>query len=240
MERKPDWLPGFPVQIYCNSELNLVQLFGRDGKILRNVYVPKPNGETSEIDVLFLTQKGIFVIESKNYSGWIFGDEQSVKWTASMPTRSKFSFYNPIKQNRTHIKWLSQYLECAVPFYSLIVFSERCELKKIEVSSKDVYVIKRDRLYATVRDIWDRSPDALSEEQINSIFSRLQPLTNADEAIKTAHIQQIKEKYAPTSLVCPICGSKLVLRTSKKGPNAGQEFYGCSAFPKCRFTKPCK
>ena len=55
-------------------ELKLVDLFGRKGKILRNVYIPKDNGETSEIDVLYITQKGIFVIESKNYSGWIFGD----------------------------------------------------------------------------------------------------------------------------------------------------------------------
>ena len=54
-------------------ELKLVRLFGRKGKTLRNVYVPKNNGETSEIDVLYITQKGIFVIESKNYSGWIIG-----------------------------------------------------------------------------------------------------------------------------------------------------------------------
>ena len=49
--------------------MKFVRLLGRDGKILRNVYVPKENGETSEIDVLYITQKGIFVIESKNYSG---------------------------------------------------------------------------------------------------------------------------------------------------------------------------
>ena len=55
-------------------ELNLVKLLGRKGQVLRNIYVPKDNGETSEIDVVFITQKGIFVIESKNYSGWIFGD----------------------------------------------------------------------------------------------------------------------------------------------------------------------
>ena len=55
-------------------ELKFVRLLGRKGKILRNVYIPKDNGETTEIDVVYITQKGIFVIESKNYSGWIFGD----------------------------------------------------------------------------------------------------------------------------------------------------------------------
>lgn len=43
----------------------MLNLLGRKGKVLRNVYIPKDNNETSEIDVLFITQKGIFVIESK-------------------------------------------------------------------------------------------------------------------------------------------------------------------------------
>lgn len=36
---------------------------------------------------------------------------------------------------------------------------------------------------------------------------------------------------------CPRCGSELVLRTAKKGANTGSQFYGCSSFPKCRYTK---
>lgn len=66
-------------------ELKLVRFLGRKGKILRNIYVPKDNGETSEIDLVYITQKGIFVFESKNYSGWIFGDGKSMYWTASLP-----------------------------------------------------------------------------------------------------------------------------------------------------------
>ena len=57
-------------------ELKFIRLLGRKGKILRNVYIPKDNGETTEIDIVYITQKGIFVIESKNYSGWIFGNEK--------------------------------------------------------------------------------------------------------------------------------------------------------------------
>lgn len=112
------------------KKLKVVQLFGRKGKVLKNLYVPKDNGETSEIDVVFITQKGIFVIESKNYSGWIFGDEKSAYWTAMLPNKEKNRFYNPIKQNETHIKWLRQYLSEDIPLFSIVVFSERCELKK--------------------------------------------------------------------------------------------------------------
>ena len=86
------------------KELKKVSFFGRKGRTLRNVYIPKENGETSEIDVMFICQKGIFVFESKNYSGWIFGNERDQYWTTSLSNRQKNRFYNPIKQNRTHLK----------------------------------------------------------------------------------------------------------------------------------------
>lgn len=255
-------------------ELKLVKLFGRKGRTLRNVYIPKDNGETSEIDVVYITQKGIFVFESKNYSGWIFGDEKGQYWTAMLPNRQKNRFYNPIKQNKTHIKWLQKYVGESVPLFSIIVFSERCELKKVEVESTDIKVIKRDRTYAAVRDIWDRHEDAVDD--VDVIYEKLKPLTNVDAAVKAAHIADIEKKYRgdlpertrndlklidksnpdpaqqgntvgsnvtkkhdniDNNLICPRCGKQLVLRTAKKGTNAGQQFYGCSGFPSCHFIK---
>ena len=174
-------------------ELKLVRFFGRKGKTLRNVYIPKDNGETSEIDVVYITQKGIFVFESKNYSGWIFGDEKDTYWTVMLPNGQKNRFYNPIKQNRTHIKWLQKYVSGDIPLFSIIVFSERCELKKVEVESTDVKVIKRDRTYAAVRDIWDSHEDAV--EDVDALYEKLKVLTNVDDAVKTAHIADIERKY---------------------------------------------
>lgn len=237
-------------------ELKKVNLFGRKGKTLRNIYIPKDNGETSEIDVMFICQKGIFVFESKNYSGWIFGNERDQYWTASLAGGQKNRFYNPIKQNRTHLKWLSNYISSSdveVPLFSVIVFSERCELKKITTFSTDINVIKRDHTYKTVKKIWNSSEDKLTENQVEMIYEKLSLLTNVDEAVKVAHIKNIENKYIKSSddsvqsetkinertndLICPRCGNKLVLRTAKKGHNAGNQFYGCAAFPKCRYIR---
>lgn len=253
-------------------ELKIVQLFGRKGKILKNIYLPKENGETSEVDVIFITQKGIFVFESKNYSGWIFGDEKNRNWTASLPNGQKNQFYNPVMQNKTHMKWMSSYVGDDVPLFSIIVFSERCELKKVTIYSEDVKVIKRDYTYATVRSIWDKNPDVLSDEKINELFEKLKGLTNVDAAIKAAHIENIENKYkkpirtekeensfdieknetasiedtssevdskASEALICPKCGGVLVLRVAKKGSNIGNQFYGCSNYPKCKYVKNC-
>ena len=268
-----DKLTGKLGEVLTAKELKYVQLFGRKGRILRNIYVPKDNGETSEIDLLYITQKGIFVFESKNYSGWIFGDEKSQKWTMMLPNKEKHSFYNPIKQNQTHIKWLRNYIGEEIPLFSIIVFSERCELKKVTITSQDIKVIKRDFTYAAVRDIWNKNKDCLSGEEVESLYKNLQKLTKVSEETKEVHIQNIKNRYSisekesaclkkmimnpeetkqeienkkvETSVsensepdkVCPRCGKKLILRTAKRGVNAGKQFWGCSGFPKCRYTE---
>lgn len=193
-----DWL-GRRGEKLTARELNLVRLFGRNVKILRNVYIPKEDGETTEIDLLFITAKGIFVLESKNYSGWIFGSESQHKWTVSFPNGAKERFYNPIKQNRAHCKWLRRYLGDGTPLFSIVVFSERCELKKITVDSPDVRVVKRDRLYATIRDIWNESPDALSEADVEAIHASLHPLTQATKKQKREHIENIKKRFEQRS-----------------------------------------
>lgn len=64
-----------------------------------------------------------------------------------------------------------------------------------------------------------------------------------DEATKASHVDNINRKYNHKSTeyegeqICPRCGSKLILRIAKKGDNAGNQFLGCSGFPKCRYIK---
>lgn len=247
-------------------KLNLINLFGRKGKTLKNIYIPKDNGETSEIDLVYITQKGIFVIESKNYSGWIFGDANSQYWTSCLPNGDKNRFYSPLKQNRTHIKWLGNYManfsSINIPLISIIVFSDRCELKKVPADSPEAIICKRENLYWRIRQIWDVFPDVISENDIEITYSILSKLTNVSEAQKQAHIDNInknisrgysspmKQAATPSPTVqivptqqqntvplCPKCNSPLVLRTAKKGNNTGNQFYGCSNFPKCRYIQ---
>lgn len=92
-----------------------------------------------------LHRTGIYVLESKNYSGWIFENEKDASWTQTLPNKDKNHFYNPVKQNKTYIMWLNEMLGNDVST-SIIVFSERCTLKSITLDSKNIYVIKRDEL----------------------------------------------------------------------------------------------
>lgn len=73
--------------------------------IINDVLIPTNNGTTAQIDHIVVSIYGIFVIETKNYNGWIFGSENSKNWTQVI-YKTKNHFYNPIMQNKGHIKAL--------------------------------------------------------------------------------------------------------------------------------------
>ena len=164
-------------------------------KTLQNIYVPYKDS-TSEIDVLVVHKKGIYVIESKNYSGWIFGSENQQQWTQMLNKNTKEKFYNPVKQNKTHIKALSEYLQIEPSkMKSYIVFSERCELKKVPENTQEYVITKRNYLLDLInKDIEDKQ-DIFTNEEIDEIARKLEPLTNASQEVKDKHIENIEKKY---------------------------------------------
>ncbi len=168
-------------------------------RYLFNLYLPKGNGETTELDVVLLHESGIYVFESKNYSGWIFGSETQQYWTQTLPSgkgkSQKKRFFNPIIQNKVHLKWLQNFLaDQTLPFYSYIVFSERCTLKDITLTSKKHHVVKRYDLLSAVRQNANNAGKILSSEKIDILYKKLYPLTQTDEAKKMLHIENIQRK----------------------------------------------
>ena len=181
-------------EAYTARELKLLNLLGRKGKVLRNVYIPKDNNETSEVDVLFITQKGIFVIESKNYSGWIFGDEKSKNWCEILKGK-KYFFYNPIKQNKSHIKNLEKQLQVGDDKYvSLITFNANANLKKVSTESSGIYVVGYKQLKKFMKKQTDK-PDILIDEEIENIYQQLLPGTKLSDEEKQEHVNRIKQQY---------------------------------------------
>ncbi len=166
-------------------------------KILFNLYIPKENGETTEIDVLMIARRGLIVFESKNYSGWIFGNEYSQKWTQTLPAgrrARKFYFFNPILQNKGHINNLKKLLNESIPMFSIITFSERCTLKKVPTNTRELKIINRGNVMSALKSIADNSPEVIDEVKINEIYDKLYPYTQVSESVKVRHIQQIKNR----------------------------------------------
>lgn len=218
---------------------------GLYGRVLRNVFVPREDGSTSELDVVLICVKGIFVFESKNFAGYIFGDEQNRNWTVSLysgknwigaKTTEKHHFYNPIWQNKTHIKALRNLTKTSAPINSVIVFSNRGELKKVAYDASKTTIITSNQLKHFMRGVRTTYPDVLSTEGVDRLSELVSRYEGTDSTVKQAHIDSIRKK-AVAPEVCPWCGGKLVIRTAAKGTNAGKQFYGCSNYPKCRYTR---
>ena len=168
------------------------------GKFLFNLYIPKPNDETTEVDVVLIHPKGFFVIESKNYNGWIFGGEKNRYWTQTLPMgrgyeSNKERFYNPLRQNGSHIKHLKRILSKTVPMWSVIVFSDECTFKDVTVSSDKPYkVVQLNELRSLVNQLIRKSKENLfSESDIQWMYDELLPFTMEDEELKKRHIDNI-------------------------------------------------
>jgi restriction system protein len=95
-----------------------------------DLYLPRPDGQgTTQLDHVVVSPFGIFVVETKNYRGWIFGSEKQRQWTQQIYKR-KERFQNPLHQNHLHIRALMGFLilpESA--FHSVIFFIGDCQFK---------------------------------------------------------------------------------------------------------------
>ncbi len=248
-------------ELYLHTVKHLVE----EGDWLFNVYVPRPNGTTTEIDAILFHPSGIYVIESKNYRGRIVGNERREQWTQCFkPSKDSpvqtYSFYNPLKQNQAHVDGLRAALGreyARIPVYSVILFGDHCSLREVRLSDCGHIVDHQRNLPFIVNRIAAASSFS-DEEWVRAAYEALYPLSGADRATKARHLRQVKTTrkhpaYRERTLYegadprpaseaeangsCPLCGGRLVLRTAQKGPRAGSRFLGCANFPACRYTK---
>lgn len=131
--------------------------------IFHDLYVPTFEGKYAQIDLVVVTSEGIIVIEVKDYGGWIFGSGKQQQWTQVLAYgREKHRFYNPILQNANHINALKrQTLQFSkLPYFSVIVFSNYCELKELSIIPKDTFVTKGKRIVDVINHIKESYPTA--------------------------------------------------------------------------------
>ena len=195
---------------------------------IHNVTLPTPDG-TTQIDHIFVSEFGVFVVETKNMKGWIFGGENQAQWTQQI-YKVKNKFQNPLRQNYKHVKTLESALEIPPEaIISVIAFMGEGKFKTNMPSN-----VTRGAGY--VRYIKSFNVPILSQEQVQSVVAQIQSgRLEPSRATDKEHVQQLKSrKSASADKICPRCGKSMVLRTAKKGANSGNKFWGCSGYPACR------
>ncbi len=174
-----------------------LKIYEKQGcRFLFNIYLPMANGKTTELDALMISPYGVFVIESKNYSGWIFGNDNNKSWTQVLPTgrgkSHKEHFYNPIWQNRTHCNTLINYLPSNAVIKSVVLFSNKCTFKDVTVNSKDV-VLAHNREVKTIVARY-LSENTTANLDVNNVYETLYPFSQVSEAVKQSHIDNIQAR----------------------------------------------
>ncbi len=198
-------------------------------KVINNIML-QTGSKTTQIDHIVVSNYGIFVIETKNYKGWILGNEYDDYWTQVIYKR-KEKLRNPIKQNYGHIQALKQALDeyDSINYVSIITFTTQADLK-VKTKTEVVYTIN---LSKTINEY---NKKTISNSDKEKIYKKLLSLNIDNKEKRKAHVKTIHNDIAEKnkkidSDICPRCGGTLVTRNGKYG-----QFKGCSNFPKCKFV----
>lgn len=212
-------------------------------RLLDDVMLRTKNG-TTQIDHIVVSKYGVFAIETKNYRGSIYGNDNGKEWTQIIETPVQFKrfgkvytyikkskFYNPVKQAEGHVRAIKKLLSAYphLPIIPIVAFSGEADIDDIESEVKIVYF--RD----LVEEILSYKNIFLRDENVDKVVDILLARDVSGEVSKTEHIRNIyhtKYEYEDKidNNICPWCGGELVQREGKYG-----RFYGCANYPKCKF-----
>lgn len=170
----------------------IMKQFNLKYKIIKNVYLPKAN-RTTEIDIIVISEIGIYVIENKNCNGWIFGSYNNLKWTVTYNSNEKYQFYNPILQNNSHLEEIKKYIP---PKYthclkSIIIFSDSATLKKVPESNDDYTIINTSEIYDLIKN--EKNNKIIPKETIYNLSNYFYEYTKITEQEKQKHIDDINQ-----------------------------------------------
>jgi hypothetical protein len=197
--------------------------------LIKNVTLPTDDG-TTQIDHIIVSKYGIFVVETKNMKGWIFGSENQKQWTQKIFKHTS-KFQNPLHQNYKHVKTLEACLntknDC---IFSVIIFIGDSTFK---TTMPDNVRFAR----GGIDYIKSKTDIVFNGEAVTNIIEQIES-GRLERGFKTnrQHVKHVKNIIEGKSDIksCSKCGSDMVLRKATKGKNAGNQFWGCSAFPRCR------
>ena len=230
---KSAWFKGLLGEFIVNAFIR-IQLDKHKYHLIKNVTLPTDDGST-QIDHIIVSEYGVFVIETKNMKGWIFGSERQKQWTQKL-FKHVNKFQNPLHQNYKHIKVLASCIGIdESKLFSVIAFVGDSTFKTTMPDN----VTNASGVVRHIKSKTDLilSPSEVSDVALKIKAGRLTPSIKVHKA-HIEHVKQIKQRKS-LGQTCPKCGSNMVIRTAKQGENAGNQFWGCTQFPKCRSIISC-
>ena len=198
--------------------------------VFNDVYL-EVHGRSSQIDHVVVSPYGIFVIETKNYSGSVYGSENAEMWTQYLNGKG-YEFRNPVKQNQSHVWAIKDTLHVAPSsIVPIVVFLNGAYL---HCSTKHAVIyLGQLRNY-----ILGYKETAFTSDGVGRLSQKLSESIISDPDRKQKHIYAVRQnvnerELKVANMICPYCNGKLVVRRGKYG-----DFIGCINYPHCKFTSP--
>ncbi len=142
-------------------------------KIIGKIKLPLEDGPR-EINHIYIHETGIYVLLTKEYKGWIKGNEKDPMWTNTISKKNEIQFENPVLENRKNINELKKMLKLTEKYFaSIIVFSDRAKVKHIGVKPEKAIVLNKKSLRKALKFFVGPSAPILTEEEIENIYNVL-------------------------------------------------------------------
>ena len=165
-----------------------------DYRIVKNIYIRKKDRNWTEIDVVAIHETGIYVFESKNYSGWIFGSEEDRYWTQTFGKGRSRRFPNPIWQNKGHVDAIREKVSTGIPIYSFVVFIKP-NLKKADYNETDYLKVLELKDLKQAMTKHTKRQNHLTKTQINNLHKKLEGFQNPPQYVIEQHKKQIEKRF---------------------------------------------
>lgn len=198
---------------------------------------------TTQIDHLVISRFGIFVVETKHMSGWIFGGAGQRQWTQVHKGGKRYSFQNPIFQNKAHVSAVRNVLDVDISkVFNVVVFTGQAEPKTNMpgnvawglrhfgriIGQKQTKILSAQETRAYTLQIQRKRVENTPQARRDHIKS---VQTRAAQKRRFSDANKCSDERAP---VCAKCAGPMVKRINGKTQHA---FWGCKAFPKCRGSR---
>lgn len=246
---RSSFFKGFVGEWYVNNRLTAA-LDANEYQLFKNVTLPTEEGGSTQIDHILLSPYGLFVIETKNMKGWIFGSERQAKWTQQI-YKHKSSFQNPLRQNYKHTETLQDLLELPKDVvHSVVIFTARAEFKTDMpenvgyVSDAIKFIRSHDLKCFTAIQQVELKYQLSTKRLKQGIKTHVKHAKHVKEIVKEKELGKKMKVITATNIItevgssdttkpfCPRCNSQLLSRKNRK---TGETFLGCSSYPKCRY-----
>lgn len=209
-----------------DGETKVVKLLSKickkcGGYLINNIIITDSYGNSSEIDHILFLRCGIYVIETKNHSGKIMGDQFDDQWKQMLKNNSIVNdLYNPIKQNQSHVKKICYFLKHYENIHSCIIFV-KADISNVQY--ENIFNMENFRNYI----LSNHNKHIFSKSQLYEYYSVILKQKNNPITSRKQHLKNIKKNS-----FCPKCSGKLILKISNENP-----YLVCEHYPKCKYFK---